>query len=68
MKPAVNPLDPRLGEIIPFRRVGKLWFLGNKPARVASEIVEDGGRVVVIEDGDVGDATVLREPHTQEVS
>ena len=56
----IKPLDPSPGDAIPFRRVGKRWFIGNRPARVASEIIEEDGRIVVVEVGD-NDATVLRE-------
>lgn len=60
----VNTLDPNPGEMIPFRRVGNRWFLGNRPARVASEIIEENGRITVVEIGSNGedvDATVVRE-------
>ena len=36
----VSPLDPQPGPPIPFRRSGKRWFLGNRPTRLAREIVE----------------------------
>lgn len=60
----VNTLDPNPGEMIPFRRVGNRWFLGNRPARVASEIIEVDGRITVVELGSRGeniDAIVVRE-------
>lgn len=60
----MRPLDPRPGEPIPFRRVGNIWYLGNRPARVSSEIIEDNGTVTVVEIGSRGeaiDAWVLRE-------
>ncbi len=60
----MRPLDPKPGEPIPFRRVGNRWYLGNRPARVASEIIEENGRITVIELGSNGediDAIVVRE-------
>lgn len=60
----IKPLDPSPGPPVAFVRVGKRWFIGNRPARVASEIVEDDGRVTVFEIGAHGediDATVVRE-------
>ncbi len=60
MKTDVSPLDPISGPSIPFRRVGKCWFLGNRPARVASEIVEIDGRIEVRELDDTG-VTVLQD-------
>ncbi len=51
----VNHLDPEPDPAIPLRRVGKLWFDGNRPARAAAEIVEDGDRVTVFELGSRGE-------------
>ncbi len=51
----VNHLDPEPGPAIPLRRVGKRWLLGNRPARAAAEIVEEGDRVVIFELGDNGE-------------
>lgn len=60
----VGPLDPRQGPPIAFRRVGKRWFLGNRPARIASEIIEENGRVTIAEFGAAGEIVeteILRE-------
>ena len=59
----VGPFDPRQGPAIPFRRVGNRWFIGNRPTRVASEIIEETGRVTIVElgaAGDVVETTVVR--------
>ena len=52
---SVNHLDPEPGPSIPFRQIGETWFDGNRPARAAAEIVEDGDRVVIFELGPHGE-------------
>ena len=60
----IGPFDPRPGSPITFRRVGNRWFIGNRQTRVASEIIEENGRVTIFElgaAGDVVETTVVRE-------
>lgn len=48
----VNHLDPIPGPPIPFRRNGNVWSLGNRPTRLAAEVVEteSGERQITIFD------------------
>lgn len=46
-----HSLDPQPGPVIPFRRSGKYgWTLGNRPTRLAREIIEtETGETVFID-------------------
>lgn len=44
----VHPLDPVAGPPIRFAKVGNRWHIGNRPTRLAAEIIEDGDTTHVI--------------------
>jgi len=49
MMDAVNPLDPVIGHPIRFAKVGSRWMIGNRPTRLAADIVDTDHCVVVVE-------------------